>query len=84
MTEVFPAATSGNVAVSPGGPRDHVACDVEIARLRVRLTEVRETVTTFRTHYAGALGDQAADLACAVLQVIDKKPLERGEEERTQ
>jgi hypothetical protein len=26
--------TSGNMAVSPGGPLDHAACDAEMARLR--------------------------------------------------
>ena len=45
-----------------------------------RLAEVRRTVTTFKTHYAGTLDDQAADVICAVLQVLDGVPL--GTQER--
>lgn len=28
--------TSGNMAISPGGPLDHMACDAEIARVNAR------------------------------------------------
>ena len=44
-----------------------------------RLAEIVQVVTTFRAHH-GSLHPQADALAHAVLQVIDKVPLERGDE----
>lgn len=64
--------TSGNVAVSPGGPGDHAACDAEMARLRSRLAEVRQAVDTFLAVRGDSLG--AGDLAEAIRQVLDREP----------
>ena len=36
MAEVYRGGTAGNMAVSSGGPGDHVACDAAVAGLRVR------------------------------------------------
>jgi hypothetical protein len=45
------------------------------------LAEVRQVVADFSSHHAGVLNPQAEALYHAVLQVIDRKPLERGEGE---
>lgn len=48
-----------------------------------KLAEVRETVTTFLNHYGHSTAASfkvALDLAHGVLQVLDRKPLERTEE----
>lgn len=42
MAEVSAAETGGNMAVSPGGPGDHAACDAEIARLRAKLAAIAD------------------------------------------
>ena len=52
----------------------------EIARLRARLAEVRQVAVDFRSHYAGVLHPNAEALYHAVLQVIDREPLERSGE----
>ncbi len=78
-TEQQPEAPARRVARSASfvqkADYDRAVTRAEVAE--AKLAEVREGVTTFRTHYAGALGGQAADLACAVLQVIDRKPLKQ-------
>ena len=63
----------GNMTFTFGG------LDAEVARLRATLAEVRQAVTTFRSHYAATLDDQASDVITAVLQVLDRVPLETQE-----
>ncbi len=84
MPEVHPAATSGNIVRLCSTCLHDGVLEKALERAgaaEARLAEVRQAVTTFRSHYAGTLDDQAADVICAVLQVLDRVPL--GTEERS-
>ena len=49
-------------------------------RSGARLAEVRQSAVRFRSHYAGVLHPQAEALYHAILQVIDREPVERSDE----
>lgn len=44
-----PVPSGPGTAAIPGGPRDHVACDAEIARLRVRAGAAERKLATLAT-----------------------------------
>ena len=75
MPDVFPAATTGNAAVSIGGPGDHLACDAEMARLRAVAAggarEVQRAITE-----AVSAERERADSATAMAAAAEAKLLE--------